>query len=188
MGDMSAEPSMEDILASIKRVIREGEPQTPPRRMSPPRAVPEPLPPRDEEEEVLELSQPIPAAPVSSPAPPIEAEPEPSPPVRRVASTVAPTRAAPTYLATNHPAPSHAAEPEDAPGVSPATAEAARGALDQLSRLVVRPEPSGGDGTLEGLVRDMLRPMLSEWLDANLPRLVEEMVAREIAKITHGGR
>ena len=34
MGDMSAEPSMEDILASIKRVIREGEPQAPPRRMS----------------------------------------------------------------------------------------------------------------------------------------------------------
>lgn len=170
---------MEDILASIKRVIREGEPQTPPRRMSPPRSVPEPLPPRDEqEEEVLELSQPIPAAPnpavpVSSPAPALESDPEPAPMPRRVATTVAPTRAA---------------LPEDAPGVSPATAEAARGALDQLSRLVVRPEPSGGDGTLEGLVRDMLRPMLSEWLDANLPRLVEEMVAREIAKITDGGR
>ena len=76
---------------------------------------------------------------------------------------------------------------EAAPGVSPATAEAARGALGQLSRLVVKPEV-GSDGTLEGLVKDLLRPMVSEWLDANLPRLVEEMVAREIAKITDGVR
>lgn len=35
MGDLSAEPSMEDILASIKRVIKEGESQTPPRRAAP---------------------------------------------------------------------------------------------------------------------------------------------------------
>jgi len=32
----------------------------------------------------------------------------------------------------------------------------------------------------------MLRPMLREWLDANLPRMVEEMVQREIARITAG--
>jgi len=30
----------------------------------------------------------------------------------------------------------------------------------------------------------MLKPMLSEWLDANLPRLVEDMVAKEISRIT----
>jgi len=45
-----------------------------------------------------------------------------------------------------------------------------------------------GDGTgpetLEGLVRDMLQPMLKSWLDANLPEIVEQMVAREIARIT----
>lgn len=71
--------------------------------------------------------------------------------------------------------------------MSPVTAEAARGALGQLSRLMVKPE-AGSDGTLEGLVRELLRPMVSEWLDANLPRLVEELVAREIAKITDGVR
>ena len=36
---------------------------------------------------------------------------------------------------------------------------------------------------LEGLVREMLRPMLREWIDANLPNMVEDMVSREIAKI-----
>jgi len=34
------------------------------------------------------------------------------------------------------------------------------------------------------LVREMLRPMLSEWLDANLPAVVERMVSREIRRIT----
>jgi uncharacterized protein len=48
---------------------------------------------------------------------------------------------------------------------------------------VVKPEVSGAD-TLEGMVREMLKPMLRDWLDANLPRLVEEMVAREISRIT----
>ena len=69
--------------------------------------------------------------------------------------------------------------------LSEQTTQATRGALDALSRLMVKPEP-GSDGTLEGLVRDMLRPMLREWLDANLPALVETLVAREIAKITRG--
>jgi uncharacterized protein len=44
-----------------------------------------------------------------------------------------------------------------------------------------------GETSLEGLVRDMLRPMLKEWLDANLPSLVEAMVAREIERITKKG-
>jgi hypothetical protein len=40
------------------------------------------------------------------------------------------------------------------------------------------------DNTLEGLVRELLRPMLREWLDAKLPDIVEAMVAREIERIT----
>ena len=48
---------------------------------------------------------------------------------------------------------------------------------------MVKPEVSGSD-TLEGMVRDMLRPMLRDWLDANLPAIVETMVAKEIDRIT----
>ena len=76
------------------------------------------------------------------------------------------------------------AAPVSEPILSPVTAQATRGPLEQLSRLIVRPEPPGSD-TLEGMVREMLRPMLREWLDANLPRMVEEMVQREIARITN---
>jgi uncharacterized protein len=44
-----------------------------------------------------------------------------------------------------------------------------------------------GETSLEGLVREMLRPMLKEWLDANLPAIVEAKVAREIERITKKG-
>jgi cell pole-organizing protein PopZ len=40
-----------------------------------------------------------------------------------------------------------------------------------------------GETSLEGMVRDLLRPALAEWLDKNLPALVERLVAAEIARI-----
>lgn len=40
-----------------------------------------------------------------------------------------------------------------------------------------------GETSLEGLVREMLRPMLARWLDDNLPAMVEELVKAEIARI-----
>jgi cell pole-organizing protein PopZ len=156
MGDVSAEPSMEDILSSIKRIIsEEADPQPKARRPGPnsgPRAVPAP-PPQveyEDEDEVLELSEPV-----------------PDPAIRT------------TAIPSTQPAPE--------PILSRGTADATRSALDALSRLLVKPEPES-DGTLEGLVREMLRPMLREWIDANLPHMVETLVAREIAKLTGGLR
>src|SRR5688500_997926 len=58
MGDVSAEPSMEEILSSIKRIIAE-EGDTPARaRRAPPRPSPRPDP-VDDIDEVLELSEPV---------------------------------------------------------------------------------------------------------------------------------
>jgi uncharacterized protein len=44
-----------------------------------------------------------------------------------------------------------------------------------------------GETSLEGLTRELLRPMLKDWLDANLPSLVEALVAKEIERITKKG-
>ncbi len=79
-----------------------------------------------------------------------------------------------------------AASPAPAASIVSSESEAAaRSSLAALSSLLVKPsEPEAADNTLEGLVREMLRPMMKEWLDANLPRLVEGMVAKEIARIT----
>jgi uncharacterized protein len=61
---------------------------------------------------------------------------------------------------------------------------------ESLAALAVMAEPRAapqivrsGETSLEGLVREMLRPALAEWLDKNLPPLVERMVAAEIARI-----
>jgi cell pole-organizing protein PopZ len=40
-----------------------------------------------------------------------------------------------------------------------------------------------GETSLEGLVRELLRPALADWLDKNLPPMVEKLVAVEIARI-----
>lgn len=149
MGDMTKEPSMEEILSSIKRIIaEEGEEavQAAPRRA---RAdSPKIAPARPAVEEVLELTDEV-----------AEDEAMPAP------------KAAPKTAAA------------DETILSVESEVAARHSLSTLSSMLVTPR-DGGDNTLEGLVRAMLKPMLKEWLDARLPALVEEMVAKEIARIT----
>lgn len=74
---------------------------------------------------------------------------------------------------------------------APLTNEAARQSMrDNLAALAMLAEPGvppqivrSGETSLEGLVRDMLRPMLAEWLDRNLPEMVESLVRAEIARI-----
>ena len=193
MGDLSSEPSMEEILSSIKRIIAEEGEATPGRGRRAGRAAP----PVAADEEVLELSDPIPQdRPADairpdrarSPEPVRNAEPAAEPIVDAQPPEPEPVRERPRPQALRAHEPTvPVVETADATIVSSGTAEAARGALDQLSRLLVKPEP-GADGTLEGLVRELLRPMLREWLDANLPNLVEGMVSREIERITSGHR
>ncbi|MGZ8337315.1 MAG: DUF2497 domain-containing protein [Allosphingosinicella sp.] len=66
---------------------------------------------------------------------------------------------------------------------SDATA-ASRERLAALSALRQRAEAPVDSGALEAVVRDMLRPMLKAWLDEHLPEIVEQLVTREIARIT----
>ncbi len=57
-------------------------------------------------------------------------------------------------------------------------------ALATLARPGAQPQiVRSGETSLEGLVREMLRPMLAEWLDKHLPVMVEELVKAEIARI-----
>ncbi len=155
MGDVSTEPTMEEILSSIKRVIEESETATPVKSAR--RAVPTrpnaPVPSvgdRDDEtdDEVLELSERVPFPDVP------RHDPDPLPKAETILSAGA--------------------------------AQASRGSLETLSRMVVKPDVAGAD-TLEGMVREMLRPMLRDWLDAQLPQIVETMVAKEIARISGRG-
>ena len=71
--------------------------------------------------------------------------------------------------------------PKETPLVSGKAAKASKAALAALASVKV--DPRADENTLDGLVREMLRPMLKEWLDANLPDLFERVVQREVARI-----
>ncbi|MCK9540582.1 MAG: DUF2497 domain-containing protein [Novosphingobium sp.] len=74
---------------------------------------------------------------------------------------------------------------------APLLGEQARDSMrESLAALAMLAEPGAppqivrsGETSLEGLARELLRPALAEWLDKNLPPLVERMVAAEIARI-----
>ncbi len=59
---------------------------------------------------------------------------------------------------------------------------AATAAAGAMAKLLSRMEVSG-DNTVEGMIREMLKPLLKEWLDANLPRIVEQKVEAEVQRI-----
>jgi cell pole-organizing protein PopZ len=121
-----------------------------------------------------------------------EPEPEPAPPP--VPRAVQP---APRPVEAPRPAPRPAASvaqaaPMPDPTLSddmaeqllaPATDAAVMGAMSRLGALA---HTGIGGMTVEAMIRDMLRPMLKDWLDENLPALVERMVEKEIARISRG--
>lgn len=72
-----------------------------------------------------------------------------------------------------------AARYEDTVLTNDKTAESAAGSLGKL----ISSLDMGGDNTIEGLVRELLKPMIKDWLDDNLPAIVERKVEAEVQRI-----
>ncbi len=64
------------------------------------------------------------------------------------------------------------------------TADAAASALGKL----ISKMEFGGENTIEGLVRELLKPMIKDWLDTNLPSIVESRVEAEVQRIARMAR
>jgi cell pole-organizing protein PopZ len=134
----SPEPSMEDILASIKKVIaEEKELRTAPRPADTLEDDPLPEDSESAEDEILELDQPL--------APPADLGP---------------------------------------PLLDETVAGQSREALEQLSTIAASVPAAPAINPLEEMVREMLKPILKQWLDEHLPHMVDEHVKREITRIT----
>lgn len=185
-----AEPTMEEILASIRRIISEDNEETEAAAAPAPEvngAAEKPAEPADDGAEVLELSQ---EQVVEDPKPaPAEA---PQPNGFDAQATVAPApqprtqfNAAPdkdTVLVDTKPEEAVTTEAVEETLLSPEVVTAATAALGALSKDVV---VSSGDGkSLEDIIREMMKPLLKEWLDDNLPPLVESIVEREVRQIS----
>jgi hypothetical protein len=70
-----------------------------------------------------------------------------------------------------------------APIISPSAHQSSTDALQELARALLSKRDiaiGSRDMTLEGLIREILRPILREWLDQNLPYLIERLVKKEI--------
>jgi len=127
------EPSMEDILASIKKVIAEEKEL----RTGIPAAAEAEAEAGQTEDDVLELDEPL--APAVDLGPPLLDE-----------------------SAIGH----------------------SREALEQLTTVAATVPPVQPVNPLEDMIREMLKPILKQWLDDNLPAIVDEHVKREISRIT----
>jgi cell pole-organizing protein PopZ len=170
---------MEEILASIRRIISEDDaPAEPEAAAAPePEAEPEPAFEAPAEDDVLELTDPI------DPEPAPEPEPEPLESVGDldVYSPPAPEPEPEPY--TPPAAPSFNRDDVAETLVGDHASTLAASAFGSLSSALLMPK----DGrTLEDVVRELLRPLLKEWLDQNLPRIVETKVEEEVHRIARG--
>lgn len=196
MAQPNQEPSMEDILASIKRIIAEdseavGVRPAKLRREGIAAVASSPvIAPAHEAGPEAEERVEAPAAEIDEPAADAEAQAEPA---AEQAETPADT---PDVLELTSPMPeaatAEAPQPSTREAFAPATsldgllsstsAEASRSAFAALTQLQVRNE-EGKSNTLEGLVSDLLRPMLREYLDRELPGIVERLVSAEVKRL-----
>lgn len=178
MSDQTApEPTMEEILASIRRIISEDDaPQG--------ETVQADAAEDDDDEDVLELTETVDESQAASreeiaaPAP----QPTPAPQPQQQAQPQ-PAREIRAYVRT---APATAA----APLVSSTAATAAASAFGELSAAMRPPERAPeaprDTRTLEDVARELLQPMLRQWLDDNLPRIVQAAVREEVERIARG--
>ena len=169
------EPSMEEILSSIRRIIAEDEPGAQPASAA---AASTELPPmgddEDEDDDVLELTEVVggPAAPLP---------PMPTVPPVEAASPSAPAPV--PDLPESHAMPAQAIVDSL---VSPVAANASTNAFARLAKAAGSDEKKSvavGGVTVEQLLVDRLTPMLRDWLDKNLPEIVERVVEQEVKKL-----
>jgi cell pole-organizing protein PopZ len=170
----AADPSMEDILASIRRILSEDEAEQP--------HADQPVPEQVHQEPLTLDSSMLVEEPAPPPMVPVHVEP-PAPPVYQ------PVAAAPPPPPPPPPPPAPAAEAPTASTalLGPEATAAAASSVGSLLRTLVAERQQvavhRGGPTIEDLVREEIRPVLKEWLDANLPPLVERLVRAEIERV-----
>jgi hypothetical protein len=166
------DPSMEDILASIRRILSEEEPATAAAPAAPPVAAVEPTPPPEEKpDDVLVLD---PSMLVAEEEEAQEEEEAPAPPPEPE------TLFGPVAVATHMEMPSTLLAPETEAAATTSVGNLMRRLATERTLHVHR-----GGPTIEDIVREELRPLLKQWLDANLPDLVERLVQTEIERVVH---
>ncbi|WP_270374860.1 DUF2497 domain-containing protein [Marinicauda sp. Alg238-R41] len=215
MANAEQEPTMEEILASIRRIINEDEEEAAPAEAEAASTETESEPESDmdgdepqaeaeaeaesepqaeeaaadddfgDNDDVLELTERVeddmsgtdPMS-ISDDLMIVDREEEPEEPELEPEPEVEPE---PEFEAEPEPAPKPAPAADDESLLGDVQSSAASSAFAALSENLRVSSEQGL--TLEGIVREMLRPMLKQWLDENLPSIVEEKVQAEIERV-----
>lgn len=169
---------MEEILASIRRILNEDE--APPGSPVDPLPTTEPAAEANEDVLVLDRSMLVadPGDEAVVPPSPI-AEPTPAPPAIQAEPATFEQPPSPPAAVTHEPLP-------DTRLLAPEAAAAAASSVDGLLRTLAASRATQvyrGGPTLEDLVREEIRPLLKAWLDSHLPGLVERLVRAEIERV-----
>ena len=200
----SSEPSMEEILASIRKIIADDQPAPAAAEKPAPQPAPAPAPAPRAEAVRAEPARAEPVAPVAKPAVAPAPPPSASDDVLDLGDDLEPLVAAtppdddimfvdredepelPPPPAMPPPAIMPAYQPPqiDAGLLSAQTDAAVSSAFQSLAGTIL----AGSQRTLDDVVKDLLRPMLKMWLDDNLPTIVERLVRAEIERVARGGR
>lgn len=159
--DTEQEPSIEEILTSIRQIISDDDDEA---QEAP---APEPEPEPEPEEEVVELTEKVDDEPEPEPEPEPESEPEPEP------------EEEPIEVEMQDSAP----PPVDDDPDSVLTDNAENAAFDAFSELARKTAVEHGGITLEEIVRSEIKPLLREWLDKNLPNIIERLVQEELERV-----
>lgn len=194
----AGEPSVEEILESIKKVIardnRVEADQVRRRREEDGMVTTRTLRAEDLPDQPIPVFQPVIQPPITQPY----GDDEPAPVLELTDAEMASEAPAEHEPAAGNQDPvqeSHDvaddAAADDTANEVPLLAESARASMrESLTALAMLAEPGArpqivrsGETSLEGLTRDLLRPMLGEWLEKNLPPMVDKLVAAEIARI-----
>jgi cell pole-organizing protein PopZ len=176
------EPSIEEILASIRRIIAEDEPakESPPSEAVSPQPLHAAVPPMPTNPPPAGLTS---ASAGSSASVMRDEEIDSKLTELRAMSRQAPSASA-EEASNEGPAaaePDALRRPSASEGLlSPATTAALDAAFQALAQVA---QPRSGP-TVEELVSELIRPMLKTWLDDNLPAIVERLVRAEIERVS----
>lgn len=190
--------SIEEILASIRQIISEDEPKTDAVAPEPVAAAPEPVfepapapaSAQDAADDVFELIDRVVAEEEPEPEPePVPAPlpaPEPEKPEIEVDLRDQEMEEAP-IMRTTAPAP----VADDSPIFTDSASAATLGAFSKLSETILLERQrniSGATITLEDIVKELLSPLLRQWIDHHVPGIVERLVQEELEKLARQAR
>ena len=183
MSDQNAEPTMEEILASIRRIISEDEPaaSTEAQTASPPHGDERPVEDLGEDDDILELTERVDTSHDDG----FSGGPSATSGDLDIYERPTPPRASPSVDVDLESDFGDIAEIGGGDSgetlVGEPAAAHAMSAFTQLARTVEMPTAGR---TLEDVVRELLRPLLKDWLDQNLPGIVEAAVQAEVERIS----